>query len=58
MDVSKIEALITDKTSAIIPVHVYGNLCDVEAIEAIAKKHHLKVIYYVQSYYLLHLLPC
>ena len=32
MDVSKIEALITDKTSAIIPVHVYGNLCDVEAI--------------------------
>ena len=41
----KIEALITDKTSAIIPVHVYGNLCDVEAIEAIAKKHHLKVIY-------------
>lgn len=45
MDVSKIEALITDKTSAIIPVHVYGNLCDVEAIEAIAKKHHLKVIY-------------
>lgn len=45
MDVSKIEALITDKTSAIIPVHVYGNLCDVEAIEAIAKKHNLKVIY-------------
>ena len=45
MDVSKIEALITDKTSAIIPVHVYGNLCDVEAIEAIAQKHHLKVIY-------------
>lgn len=45
MDVTKIEALITDKTSAIIPVHVYGNLCDVEAIEAIAQKHHLKVIY-------------
>lgn len=45
MDVSKIEALITDKTSAIIPVHVYGNLCDVEAIEAIAKKHHLKDVY-------------
>lgn len=45
MDVSKIESLITDKTSAILPVHVYGNLCDVEAIEAIAKKHNLKVIY-------------
>lgn len=45
MDVSKLEALITDKTSAIIPVHVYGNVCDVNAIEAIAKKHGLKVIY-------------
>lgn len=45
MDPSKIEALITDKTVAIIPVHVYGNICDVEAIEAIAKKHNLKVIY-------------
>lgn len=45
IDVSKIEALITDKTSAIIPVHVYGNLCDTETIEKIAKKHNLKVIY-------------
>lgn len=45
IDVSKIEALITDKTSAIIPVHVYGNICDVEEIERIAKKHNLKVIY-------------
>lgn len=45
MDVSKIEELITDKTSAIIPVHVYGNICDVEEIERIAKKHDLKVIY-------------
>lgn len=45
MDVSKIEALITEKTSAIIPVHVYGNICDVEAIHEIAKKHNLKVIY-------------
>ena len=45
IDVNKIEALITEKTSAIIPVHVYGHLCDVEAIEAIAKKHNLKVIY-------------
>ncbi|WP_214694167.1 DegT/DnrJ/EryC1/StrS family aminotransferase [Exiguobacterium sp. s160] len=45
LDASKIERLITSKTSAILPVHVYGNVCDVEAIEAIAKKHHLKVIY-------------
>ncbi len=45
MDPDKIEALITDKTSAIIPVHVYGNFCDVEKIEQIAKKHNLKVIY-------------
>lgn len=45
IDVSRIETLITDKTSAILPVHVFGNLCDVEAMEAIAKKHHLKVIY-------------
>ena len=45
IDVSKIESLITDKTVAIIPVHVYGNMCDVEAIGAIAKKHDLKVIY-------------
>ena len=45
IDVHKIEQLITDKTVAIIPVHVYGNLCDVEAIDAIAKKHGLKVIY-------------
>lgn len=45
IDVSKIEDLITDKTVAIIPVHVYGNMCDVEAIEKIATKHNLKVIY-------------
>lgn len=45
IDVTKIEALITDKTCAIIPVHVYGNLCDIEAIDNIAKKHNLKVIY-------------
>jgi len=45
IDVQKIESLITEKTSAIIPVHVYGNVCDVEAIEIIAKKHNLKVIY-------------
>ena len=45
MDVTKIEALITDKTCAIVPVHVYGNICDVEAIDAIATKYNLKVIY-------------
>lgn len=45
IDVTKIEDLITEKTVAIVPVHVYGNMCDVEAIEAIAKKHDLKVIY-------------
>ena len=39
IDVDKLEALITDKTSGIIPVHVYGNICDVERIEAIAKKY-------------------
>lgn len=45
IDVKKIEELITDKTVAILPVHVYGNICDVEAIDRIAKKYHLKVIY-------------
>lgn len=45
IDVDKIERLITEKTSAIIPVHVYGNVCVVDAIEEIAKKHNLKVIY-------------
>lgn len=45
LDVNKVESLITDKTAAIIPVHVYGNVCDVNAIEAIAKKYNLKVIY-------------
>lgn len=45
IDVDKIEELITEKTLAIIPVHVYGNVCDVEAIDRIAKKHNLKVIY-------------
>lgn len=45
IDASKIEELITEKTSAIIPVHVYGNPCNVEEIERIAKKYNLKVIY-------------
>ena len=45
IDPTKIEALITEKTVAIMPVHVFGNPCDVEAIDAIAKKYNLKVIY-------------
>lgn len=45
IDTSKIEELITDKTTAIIPVHVYGNVCNVEKIDRIAKKHNLKVLY-------------
>jgi dTDP-4-amino-4,6-dideoxygalactose transaminase len=42
---SNIEAAITPNTRAIVPVHVFGNACDVEAIDAIAQKHNLKVIY-------------
>jgi len=42
IDTDKLENLITDKTSAIIPVHVYGNICNVKEIERIAKKHNLK----------------
>lgn len=45
MNPSNIEALITEKTSAIIPVHVYGNICNVYEIERIARKYHIKVIY-------------
>ncbi len=45
LDVEKLESLITDKTSAIVPTHVYGNICNVSEIERIAKKHNLKVIY-------------
>lgn len=45
IDASKIESLITPKTSAILGVHVYGYPCDVYKIESIAKKHNLKVIY-------------
>ena len=45
INASNIEAAITEKTSAILATHVYGNPCDVEAIEEIAKKHNLKVIY-------------
>ena len=45
IDASEIEDLITSKTVAIIPVHVYGNICDIEKISSIAEKHNLKVIY-------------
>jgi dTDP-4-amino-4,6-dideoxygalactose transaminase len=45
IDVSKIEAAITPRTSAILATHVYGYPCDVLAIEAIAQRYNLKVIY-------------
>jgi len=45
IDPSRIEAAITPRTSAILAVHVYGNPCDVDAIEAIAERHGLRVIY-------------
>lgn len=45
IDSAKIEQAITDKTCAILATHVYGNPCDIEAIEILAKKHSLKVIY-------------
>jgi dTDP-4-amino-4,6-dideoxygalactose transaminase len=45
MDPGKIEAAITSKTTAILPVHCYGHPCDVDAIKKIADKHSLKVIY-------------
>lgn len=45
IDPAKIEPLITDRTVAILPVHVFGNPCDTQAIESISRKHGLKVIY-------------
>lgn len=45
LDSSKIEEAITNKTKAILATHVFGNPCEVEAIEKIASKHNLKVIY-------------
>lgn len=45
IDTNKIESLITERTSAIMPVHVYGNVCDYKKIDEIAKKYNLKVIY-------------
>lgn len=45
IDTARLESLITDKTCAIVPVHVYGNICNIEEIDRIAKKYGLKVIY-------------
>ena len=45
IDPNKIEDSITDKTTAIMPVHVFGNPCDISSIEGIAEKYNLKVIY-------------
>lgn len=45
IDVEKLEKLITDRTSAIMPVHVYGNICDIKKIESVANKYGLKVVY-------------
>lgn len=45
IDASKLEALITPHTCAIVPVHVYGCICDVDAIDDIARRHGLKVLY-------------
>ena len=45
LDPAKIEAAITPQTTAILPVHCYGNPCDVEAIQTIADHYNLKVIY-------------
>lgn len=45
IDSSKIEDLVTPKITAIVPVHVFGNCCDVEKIEEIAEKYNLKTVY-------------
>ena len=45
IDEEKIEALITERTCAVLPVHVYGNICNDDAIRKIAHRHSLKVIY-------------
>ncbi|MCI0921456.1 DegT/DnrJ/EryC1/StrS family aminotransferase [Sphingobacterium rhinopitheci] len=45
IDADKIEAAITENTSAILATHVYGNPCEIDKIEEIAKKHNLKIIY-------------
>ena len=45
IDINKLEELITERTSAIIPVHVYGNVCKIEEIQRIADRYNLKVIF-------------
>lgn len=45
IDPENIESVISEKTSGIVPVHVFGNICDMEEIKKIASKHNLKVIY-------------
>lgn len=45
IDVQKLETLITDQTCAILPVHVYGNICNIDELERIARKYELKIIY-------------
>ena len=45
IDPEKLEKLITPRTCAILPVHVYGNLCDVDALQTIAQKHGLRLLY-------------
>lgn len=45
IDVTKLERLINERTCAIVPVHVYGNVCDVEEIDRLARKYNLRVIY-------------
>ncbi|GCD77354.1 aminotransferase DegT [Thermaurantimonas aggregans] len=45
IDPTKIEGAITERTTGILATHVYGNPCDIDAIDTIAKKHNLKVIY-------------
>lgn len=45
LDESKVEALITEHTEAIMPIHVYGNICNNDALQKIAQKHNLKLLY-------------
>lgn len=45
MDTDKLEALITDRTVAVVPVHVYGNICQVKEIQRIADRYGLKILY-------------
>lgn len=45
LDSTKIESAITSQTTAIMPVHVYGHPCDIDAIQKIADRHNLKIIY-------------